>query len=145
MSRRRAVRTAAIALALLAWTGARAQPGAEEPIFAELPGPGKTCRIGDAYTFAYEFDKTPKMGMVILKVRLFDRAGERTTELGLTGRADMPSMRGAHDTGDVAFRLNKKGDYLLPINLVMPGDWEVRLVFRKGDEIVFRGALKFDV
>ena len=47
-------------LLILAWTGAFAQT--PEPVFEELPGPGKTCRIGDAYTFTYEFDKTPKDG-----------------------------------------------------------------------------------
>lgn len=138
-------RRTALALALLAFAAGSAPARGEEPVYAELPGPGKTCRIGDAYAFIYEFDKTPKMGMVIVKVKLFDRGGARTTELGLVGRADMPSMRGAHDTGEVAFRLNKKGDYLLPINLVMPGEWEVRLVFIKGDVVVFRGALNFDV
>ncbi len=81
-------------LALLAWAGAWTPVRAEEPLYTELPGPGKTCKIGESYTFTYEFDKTPKMGMIIIKVKLFDKAGARTTELGLTGRSDMPSMRG---------------------------------------------------
>ncbi len=27
------------------------------------------------------------------------------------------------------FKLNKKNDYLLPIHIVMPGEWEVKLTF----------------
>ena len=36
-------------------------------------------------------------------------------------------------------------NYLLPVNVVMPGDWEVQLIFRKGEEIVLRAAIRFDV
>ena len=130
-------------LLILAWTGALTQT--PEPVFEELPGPGKICRIGDAYTFTYEFDKTPKMGMAILKVRLFDETGKRTTGLEISGRSDMPSMSGAHDSGEVLFKLSRKGDYLLPVNIVMPGQWEIRLVFSANKEIIFRGRFKFDV
>jgi hypothetical protein len=57
----------------------------------------------------------------------------------------MPSMRGAHDSGDVDFKLNKKNDYLLPVNIVMPGDWEVRVTFLKDGKPVFHGGITFDV
>jgi len=57
----------------------------------------------------------------------------------------MPSMRGAHDSGEVAFKLNKAGDYLLPVNVVMPGDWEVRLTFSRNGSVIFRGKVTFDV
>lgn len=131
------------ALLILAWSGAFAQT--TEPVFEELPGPGKTCRIGETYTFTYEFDKTPKMGMAVLKIQLFDMNGKRTTALEITGRSDMPSMSGAHDSGEVLFKLNRKGDYLLPVNIVMPGEWEVRLVFSSNKEAIFRGRFKFNV
>lgn len=130
-----------IGILVLAGIAARA----EEPVFNDLPKPGKICKIGDDFTFTYEFDKTPKMGTVILKIKLSGKGGSRTTELGITGRSDMPSMAGAHDSGDVAFKLNRKGDYLLPVSIVMPGEWEVRLVFSKGADVVFRGRFKFDV
>jgi hypothetical protein len=81
------------------------------------------------------------MGMIVVKVKLFDKSGARTTELGISGRADMPTMRGAHDSGDIAFKLNRKGDYLMPVNVVMPGGWEVRLVFTRGRRLP--RALKF--
>ena len=54
-------------------------------------------------------------------------------------------MRGAHETGDQALKLSKRGDYLLPINIVMPGDWEIRLTINKDGKVIFRGSYKFDV
>lgn len=134
----------ALLFLFLARAGAFAQT-TTEPVFELLPGPGKTCRIGDVYTFTYEFDKTPKMGMAILKIRLYDETGKKTTSLEITGRSDMPSMSGAHDSGEVLFWLNKKGDYLCPVNIVMPGEWEVRLVFSLKKEVIFRGRFKFNV
>ena len=35
-------------------------------------------------------------------------------------------MRGGHDTGDRTFQISKNKDYLLPLNIVMPGKWEIR-------------------
>jgi hypothetical protein len=57
----------------------------------------------------------------------------------------MPSMRGAHETGDRPFVLSKKGDYLLPINIVMPGDWEIRITIVKGGKSIFRARYNFQV
>ena len=130
------------AILILAWTAAFAQT--PEPVFEELPGSGKTCRIGENYTFTYEFDKTPKMGMAILKIKLFDDTGKRTTGLEIAGRAGMPSMGGAHDSGEVLFKLDKEGDYLLPVNIAMPGEWEIRLVFSRNKEVIFRGRFRFN-
>jgi hypothetical protein len=127
-------------------TRERAAPDTlKEPEYAELPGYGKTCRIGDSLSFTYEFDKRPKMGTAILKIRLFDARGKRVSHLDITGQSDMPSMRGAHDSGAAAFKLNRRGDYLLPINIVMPGVWEVKLVFSNGTEVVYRGRFEFKV
>jgi hypothetical protein len=120
-------------------------PKAQEPEFKDLPKAGKKCWIGEVTYFVYEFDKTPKMGTAILKVQLFDKGGKQVTDLDITGQSDMPSMKGAHDSGEVAFKLNKKGDYLLPVNVVMPGDWEVRLTFSRGKIVIFRGRLTFSV
>jgi len=120
-------------------------PKAQAPEFKDLPKAGKKCWIGEVYYFIYEFDRTPKMGTAILKIRLFDKDGKQVTDLDITGQSDMPSMRGAHDSGEVAFKLNKKGDYLLPVNIVMPGDWEVRLTFSRTKIVIFRGRLTFDV
>jgi len=118
---------------------------AEEVEYKELPGPGKKCRLDDEFYFLYEFTAKPSMGTAILRVRVYDQAGNQSADFAVLGRYDMPSMAGAHDSGDQEFKLNKKNDYLLPVNIVMPGEWEVRLTFRRGESPVFRGAFRFDV
>ena len=123
------------------WAGALTQ----EPVYTDLPGPGKKCWIGDSLYFTYKFDKKPKLGTAILKVQLFDKKGARITNLDVVGISGMPSMGSAHDSGEVPFKLNKKGDYLLPVNVVMPGEWEVKLVFMKDKALVFRGRITFKV
>src|SRR3972149_4655080 len=110
----RTTRTILIAVAILAASAApfaAAQPGtsccnspglapagqAGEPVFENLPKSGKKCWIGEVNYFTWEFDKAPKMGTSILIIKLFDKDGKRVTDLQITGRSDMPSMRGAHD------------------------------------------------
>jgi hypothetical protein len=147
---------AAVALAAAAGPFAAAQPAASccnspglvptgQSEFQDLPKSGKKCWIGEVNYFTWEFDKTPKMGTVILIVKLFDKDGNQVSDLAITGRSDMPSMRGAHDSGEVAFKANKAGHYLLPVNIVMPGDWEVRLTFSRSGIVIFRGRIAFDV
>jgi hypothetical protein len=122
-------------------------PGGEqgEPVFQDLPKSGKKCWIGEVDYFTWEFDKTPKMGTSILVIKLHDKDGKRISDLVIVGQSDMPSMRGAHDSGEVAFKTNKAGDYLMPVNVVMPGDWEVRLTFSRNGIVIFRGRITFDV
>ncbi len=122
-------------------------PGGEqgEPVFQDLPKSGKKCWIGEVNYFTWEFDKTPKMGTSILVIKLHDKDGKRVSDLALVGQSDMPSMRGAHDSGEVAFKTNKAGDYLMPVNVVMPGEWEVRLTFSRNGIVIFRGRIRFDV
>jgi len=120
-------------------------PQNQEPVFQDLAKSGKKCWIGEVNYFTWQFDKTPKMGTSILIIKLYDRDGKRVTDVAITGQSDMPSMRGAHDSGEIAFKLNKAGDYLLPVNVVMPGDWEVRLTFSRNGSVIFRGKVTFDV
>jgi hypothetical protein len=126
-------------------TGAPALRQAENPEYAELPGFGKTCRIDEEFTFTYEFTEKPRMGTAILRIRVFGPDETQSTAFTVLGRYDMPSMAGAHDSGEQEFKLNKKGDYLLPVNIAMPGAWEVKLTFMRGDTAVFRGVFRFDV
>jgi len=78
-------------------------------------------------------------------VRLFDKKDERITSLDVVGSSDMPAMKGMHASGDVPFKLNKKGDYLMPVAVAMPGEWEVLLTFLKDTEPVYRGRITFKV
>jgi hypothetical protein len=123
----------------------RVGTGKEEIVYTPLPGPGKKCWIHEEMYFAYKFSEKPKMGTVILIVQVFNKKGDQLTPFTIEGRSDMPSMRGAHDSGEQEFKLNKKGDYLLPVNIVMPGDGEVRLTFLKDGKPVFYGGLTFNV
>ena len=137
------------ALALPARVGGekvfQAGPAENPPIFKPLPGPKKKNWINDATYFVYEFNERPKMGMVILKIQVFTKKGDKLTPFAIIGRSDMPSMRGAHDSGDMDFKLSRRNDYLLPLNIVMPGEWEVRLTFIKDQKPIFLASLTFHV
>ena len=80
-----------------------------------------------------------------MKVEIFRRDGKPDTSFVVKGDVDMPSMRGAHSAGEKEFTLSKKGAYLFPASIVMPGDWEFRFTFEKDGKVVFRGAHEFEV
>jgi hypothetical protein len=115
------------------------------PDYPPIPEPGKKVPIGDGYYLTYGFDKPLKMGTVIMKVEVFTGEGKKDTSLEVKVDADMPSMRGAHGTGDRAFKISQKGDYLLPISIVMPGEWEIKLTVVKDGKVIFRGRYNFNV
>ncbi len=115
------------------------------PSFPSMPGPGKKVSIGNDYSFTYGFDKKPKLGTMIMKVEVFAKDGKKDTSLEIKADSGMPSMKGAHESGDRPFKLSNKGDYLLPIDVVMPGGWEVRFTFSKDGKVIFRGSYQFDV
>jgi hypothetical protein len=106
---------------------------------------GEKHWIGDEYYFVYNFDKRPQMGTIIMKIQVFTKDDKQDSSLEITGSSDMPSMKGAHSSGDQLFKLNKKGDYLLPVNVVMPGDWEVVLNFLKDKKPIYTGSVRFNV
>jgi hypothetical protein len=110
-----------------------------------LPKPGEKIPLGAKYYFIYGFEKPPKLGTAIMRVEIFNRDGKRDTSFIVKGDVDMPSMRGVHSTGDKEFALSAKGIYLLPVPLVMPGDWEFRFTFVEKGKMVFRGAYLFDL
>ena len=123
-----------------------AASGAEKTsIYPSMPGPGKKVPVGNDYYLIYGFDKKPKLGTVIIKVEVFTTQGKKDTSLEVMADAGMPSMKGAHDSGDRPLKLSNKGDYLLPISIVMPGDWEIRLTVLKEGKVIFRGSHHFDV
>jgi hypothetical protein len=124
---------------------AAASPGSEKAAYPTMVAPGKKMPLGNDYYLVYGFDKKPKLGTVIMKVEIFGPQGAKDTSFEVTADAGMPSMKGAHETGERPFVLSKKGDYLLPINIVMPGDWEVRMTVSKEGKVVFRGSYQFDV
>jgi hypothetical protein len=116
-----------------------------EIVFKPIPKAGKKYDIDADTVLVYEFNEKPKMGTAFLKIQIFNKKGDKITPFVLQGRSDMPSMRGVHDSGSVEFKLNKKNDYLMPVNVVMPGDWEVQVTILKDGKPVFYGSITFDV
>jgi hypothetical protein len=106
---------------------------------------GKKYPAGSDRSFKFSFSKKPAMGMTVVKIELFDQSGKPAADLLIKGDSGMPSMKGSHDTGDVDFKLNKQGIYLLPVNVVMPGKWEVKLKFMKDKNLIHQGRIEFDV
>lgn len=110
-----------------------------------LPSFGEKVWINKDFYFIHNFDKRPALGPLVLKIQLYTKDGARSTLLSFKGNSDMPSMRGAHYTGDHPFRVSKKGDYLLPVDVVMPGDWEIQVFVFDGEKQIFAGVILFDV
>jgi hypothetical protein len=125
-------------LAALIWP----QEPSEEP---QVLKSGERFTVSEGITGEWEFSQKPQIGMVIVKIQLFDKNDVKISSLSITGDSGMPSMPGSHDTGDVAFKLNKAKNYLLPVNVVMPGDWAVKLIFSEGETILLRAVIRFDV
>ncbi len=113
--------------------------------YPAMAAPGKKIQLAGGHYFLYNFDKKTQLGTVIMKVEIFSREGKKETALEVKADTGMPSMRGAHETGERPFQVSRKGDYLLPINIVMPGDWEIKLSIWKEGQVIFRGSHKFDV
>ena len=113
--------------------------------FQLLPKPGQKVPLDARHYFIYGFAKPPKLGTAIMRVEIFTRDDVRDPSFVVKGDADMPSMRGAHSSGNRDFSLSAKGVYLLPVRLVMPGDWEVSFTFIKDAKTVFRGVYLFDL
>jgi len=120
-------------------------PPAAKAGYQVLPKSGEKIPLGAKHYFTYAFAKAPKLGTSILRVEIFTRDGVRDTSFAVKGDADMPSMRGMHGSGDQNFSLSAKGVYLLPVRLVMPGDWEVSLTFLREGKTVLRGSYLFDI
>lgn len=110
----------------------------------ELAGEGKKNALPDGYWFTWQFDKTPQLGTSIMKIRVFDRDGRQNTAFEVFGETGMPSMR-EHDTGPVRFQTNKKGDYLMPVNVVMPGGWQIVVRIKRAGKEIFAGKVNFRV
>ncbi|MCU0641240.1 MAG: hypothetical protein MUC35_04030 [Candidatus Margulisbacteria bacterium] len=88
--------------------------------------------LGTDHYFTYQFNQRPVLGTNILKVQIFKNDGTKTVLSRITGASGMPAMGSSHDSAEQDFTLNKKNDYLLPIDLVMPGDWVIHLTFYQG-------------
>jgi hypothetical protein len=125
-------------------TAAGASVTGQAATFTPMPDPGKHVPIGNGYYLIYEFVKQPKLGTAILKIQVFTDKGNKDTSLAITVDSwmpSMPTMQGGHATCSIS----RKGDYLVPVDITMPGDWEIKLTIMKDDKAIYRGSYKFDV
>lgn len=110
-----------------------------------LAGYNKINWISASHYFTYSFDKKPKIGTAILKVKVYNKNKKINNVYEVFSVADMPSMKGAHASGDVKLKANKKGELLVPINFVMPGVWQVDLKFMKDGKQAYLGAFQVKI
>ena len=102
---------------------------------------GEKNWIDSGHYFTYEFNQRPKIGYDIVKIMMFDKSGIKLTDYSIVAISGMPSMGGMHDTPETPFKLNKKGDYLFPVDVVMLGTWQVSLKIIKDKKIVSPGVI----
>ena len=105
----------------------------------QLPGYNHAKWISQTHYFTYKFAKQPKLGMATLIVKLYNKDKKISRDYEVYATIDMPSMKGAHSSGDVKLKANKKGELLVPINFVMPGVWQIDLKFVEAGKEVYHG------
>jgi hypothetical protein len=116
--------------------------GAQEPVLLKAEGRKNSLPSGGYFT--WRFDKKPQMGVVIVVLQAFSRTGAKDTAYEITGQYGMTGMR-MHDSGPVPFQRNKKGDYLLPVQISMPGAWQIQIEIRRAGKPVTVGTIEFEV
>ncbi len=115
--------------------------GSNAPVLA----PKKSLQIYDNHTVSYKWDKSPKIGTHILYVTIKDKKNRISDDFTVTANAYMPSMRGAHDTGHKAMKLNKQKQYAIPVYFMMLGDWEIELQFSKDGKVRNTALVRLDL
>ncbi len=106
---------------------------------SNLPKPGKTIKLTDGNEFAWQFADKVKLGPNVLKVTIKDLNKLDTKNYVIKATLDMPSMKGAHSSGSKELVLNKKGDFVAPMDFVMRGDWEVCIEIFYKDQPLLNG------
>lgn len=101
-------------------------------------------RIDDRYSFTFQFSEKPKVGTTILKISVLDQKGEKTNDLNISASYAMPSMKNMGSKSR-DFMLSKKGDYLLPIDATMLGDWEIEVIFKDNSHEIHREKILFTI
>jgi hypothetical protein len=105
----------------------------------------KQYKIDDNYSFIYQFAKKPKMGTAVLKISVANKEGKKVKDFDILGNYDMPSMRGHHASGPDKIKTNKKNEYLMPVDFVMPGGWEIILTFQKDGKDIYTGKILVNI
>jgi hypothetical protein len=106
---------------------------------------GKKIDLPGGMYFTYQFSSKPALGSTVLKISVYSSSKKKNTNLEIKGSYDMPEMRGMGGSEGALFKLNKKGDYLLPITITMPGNWEVVVTIKDKTSIIFTGKINIRV
>ena len=117
---------------------------AGEAALVRLAPEEKRNPLPDGGWFIWKFSEKPKLGTVIVKVQVFGKDGEQENSYDVAGEFGMPSMRD-HDSGPVKFQTNRKGDYLLPVDIAMEGGWKLLIKFKRDKNEVYAGKVLFDI
>ncbi len=114
----------------------------QEPL--ALSSEGRKNPLPSGGYFTWRFDKKPQLGLLIVIVQAYSKDGKKESPYEISGDYGMPSMS-AHDSGEVLFQMNKKGDYLLPAQISMPGLWQIVLRIKHGGKQILVGKIIFEV
>ena len=106
---------------------------------------GEKNWIDSSHYFTYEFNQRPQIGYVIIKLKMFDKAGMKLTDYSIVAVSGMPAMPSMGSTPETPFKLNKKGDYLLPVYASMLGTWQASIKISKEKKLISTGTISFDV
>jgi len=112
---------------------------------SKKPGAARAAAIeaSKQYVLKYEWPEKPKVGSCTLKVKLL-KSGTPVREAEVTVSYDMPSMRGTHMTNE-NMKQNDKGDFLLPINFAIAGDWEIVVLAYKDGKVIAEKTILVDI
>jgi hypothetical protein len=104
-------------------------------------------KIDARHSFTFNFPEKPKVGTTILKISVLNQSGDKVGNLKISAFYHMPAMPSMKnsDAENHDFLLNKKNDYLLPINASMAGDWEVEIIFTENSHEIYRGKILFSI
>lgn len=112
---------------------------------ATILHPKKSLGLYDNHTVSFQWDKSPNIGNRVLFVNIRDKKNRLSDDFTVTANAYMPSMRGAHDTGDKPLKLNKKNQYAIPVHFMMLGGWEIELKFSKDGKLRNSARIVLDI
>lgn len=112
---------------------------------SNLPKPGKTIQLSDGNEMTWEFADKVKMGPNVLKVTIEDKKKLDLKNYTIKANLDMPSMKGAHSSGAKKMILNKKGDFVTPMDFVMRGEWEVCIEIYYKDKLIMNGKYNLNL
>ena len=97
------------------------------------------------YILKYEWPEKPKMGTYTLKANFVDKAGNTVEDVDIIVNYSMPTC-GTHSKPKIeTMKQNDRGDYLLPMNFVMRGDWEIILSAQKNEQEILKKKIILNI